>query len=322
MLVQLVGCGVLGQPWWYWSRCLLCVACWGVLMPAWAAPVTVVTSVRPLQWMAQALLPPEVTVVSLVPPGQSMHEYRLRPADLSTVQQAAVLVWSGPGMEPWLVQLASRLPPERVLALLPTTAEADHDHAGVLHEQLSTSLAADAHFWLDPVDMIGFADVLAAELIIALPEQATAIRQRLPVFQQALSRLDSMATQAFAPVQHQGFVVYHDSYGRLVSRYHLNQQATVWHHEAIPAGARERAALLSKLRAGQVSCVFHEPEYGQDAVTGWLSPAATGVRVQKLDPLGSVVQGSGVAAYSQFFETLVNNMVGCLSGTAHRKAAE
>lgn len=313
---------MLGRQWRYWRRCLLGAVCIGISVPVWATPVTVVTSIRSLQWMVQALLPPEVAVVSLVPPGQSMHEYRLRPADLPTVQQAAVLVWSGPGMEPWLVQLAARLPPERVLTLLPTSAETDHDHAGVVHEQLSTSLAADAHFWLDPVDMIGFADVLAAGLAKALPEQAVAIRQRLPVFQQALSRLDGMAAQAFAPVQQRGFVVYHDSYGRLVSRYHLNQQAVVWHHEAIPAGARERAALLSKLRAGDVSCVFHEPEYGQDAVTGWLSPAATGVRVQELDPLGSVVQGAGVAAYSQFFETLVGNMVGCLSGDTRHNASE
>lgn len=317
---------MLGRQWWCVLGCWLSMVCVILSESVWAEPaktesaktepVTVVTSIRPVQWIVQALLPPDIDVVALLPPGQSMHEYTLRPADMVRIQQSSLLVWTGPGMEPWLAQIASRLPSERVLAILPASETDEHGHSTVLRERVSAALAADAHFWLDPMEMVGVTDWIASGLAKALPAQADGIRQRLPGVQQAMQQLDNRANQVLAPVRQRGFVVYHDSYGRLVSRYRLNQLAAVWHHEALPAGVKERAALLSVLRSGQVSCVFHEPEYGEEAVTGWLSSAATGVRVQVLDPLGGRVTGSGLEAYTQFFETMVHAMAACLSGAS------
>jgi len=38
--------------------------------------------------------------------------------------------------------------------------------------------------------------------------------------------------------------------------------------------------------------------------------------VQVLDPLGGRVTGSGLEAYTQFFETMVHAMAACLSGAS------
>jgi zinc transport system substrate-binding protein len=305
-----------------WQKRSLCVSllflmCLGLSsVKAAADEAPVIVSIRPLQWVVQALLPPEVPVVALMPVGQSPHEYALRPADIGQIQASALLVWVGPGMEPWLTQLAARLPPGRVLALLPDTGLHNHQHDHDTHEHHTTgdALTVDPHLWLDPVALVEVSSKVAVVLQQRFPQQAVRIRERLAVFQAELGELHAMAWRTLLPVREKGFVVYHDSYGRLVSRYGLKQLAAVWRHEAIPAGVRERAALLALLQKGDVQCVFHEPEYGHDAVQGWLSSDTTGIRVKELDPLGDRVTGSGGDAYAVFFKALIRDVHGCLAG--------
>ena len=304
------------MKWINWSRWLLGLYLVVSTITVSADALVVVASIRPVQWLVEALAPAGTQVRTLLPVGQSAHEYALRPNDVAMVKTSDLLVWVGPAMEPWLAQLSKNLPAERSLALQP--AESRHlqgvlyEHGdGHSHEAVSTALTADPHVWLDPVFMAGAAEQVAAQLQQHLPGQKDVIQARLQVFQLAMTALDQELQSRFASVKEAGFVVYHDSYAPLVRRYGLNQRGAVWRHEAMTAGARDRAALRALLQDGSVKCVFYEPEYGREAVASWLAQDATGVRVAELDPLGAAMEDSP-DAYVRLMRQLADSMHLCL----------
>lgn len=280
----------------------------------------VLVTIKPLAWLVQALAPAGTDVQTLIPDGQSPHDYQLRPADVARIQRSALLVWVGPGLEPWLDQIADRLPAAKQYALLPHSF---HEHAADehKHEHVDDVLNTDPHIWLDPLALREQAAPIAEGLIKIYPAKANEINQRLAQFQQDMSSLDKEISAQFSPFWQTGFVVYHDGYQRIVQRYHLNQRAAVWHHESIPAGARERSELLTLLNSGDVRCLFYEPEHGRDAVSGWLGSAATTVKMVELDPLGENVP-AGADAYPRFMRDLVGKMAGCLQPDQPRKSPD
>ncbi len=293
-------------------------------VPSYAdEPSVVLVTIKPLVWVVEALAPTGTVVQTLVPNGQSPHDYQLRPADVARIQHSALLVWVGPGLEPWLDQIADRLPANRQLALLPHSF---HDHASQVHnadehdesahEHVENMMTADPHIWLDPLALREKAMLVSQSLFQIYPTKVNEINQRLAQFQQDMSALDKDIAAQFDPepqkkLPQQGFVVYHDGYQRLIQRYHLNQRAAVWHHESIPAGAKERAALLALLNSGDVKCLFYEPEHGRDAVNSWLGSAATKVKMVELDPLAENVT-DGADAYERFMRELTGKIAGCL----------
>lgn len=289
---------------------LLCMFC---SVTSHADEPVVLVTIKPVAWLVKALAPAGADVQVLVADGQSPHDYQLRPADMVRIQQSALLVWVGPGLEPWLDQIAERLPVNKQFALLPHSFHEHDEHESAAHDEYAGENIAetDPHIWLDPLVLREQATAIAQALIKIYPAKANEINQRLMQFQQDMSARDKEIAAQFNPVSQAGFVVYHDGYQRLVQRYHLNQRAAVWHHESIPTGAKERAALLALLNSGDVQCLFYEPEHGRDAVNGWLGSAATTVKMVELDPLGeSIADGSD--AYERFMRDLVGKMAGCL----------
>lgn len=293
-------------------RLLLCLL---LLLPVSlnATEAVVLVTIKPLAWLVHALVP-GVPVEVLVPDGQSPHDYQLRPADVARISRSDLLVWVGPGLEPWLVQVADRLPAARQQVLLPRSLH-EHDEHGHVDEHAideDHAIDRDPHLWLDPLALAEQAPPLAAQLKRLYPAQSAAMDNNLAQFLQQMQALDAEIAALFAPVAPQGFVVYHDGYQRLVQRYRLNQRAAVWQHESIPPGARERAALLTLLNSGEVPCLFYEPEHGAEAVSQWLGHAAATVNMVQLDVLGQQVP-VGADSYPRFLRGLAGRMADCLA---------
>lgn len=276
-----------------------------------AEPVVLVT-IKPLAWVVQSLAPATADVQILLADGQSPHDYQLKPADVMRINSSALTVWIGPGLEPWLMQITGRLAQEKVLALLPDSVDDDEEEHQHPENGLSVAnVNRDPHIWLDPLAMRDVAPSIAARLQTLYPAQASDIGARLVQFQQRMTRVDADMSTKFAPVSTRGFVVYHDGYSRLVKRYGLQQRAAVWHHESIPAGARERASLLALFNGGDVACLFYEPEHGRDVVNDWLGSAAKQVKMVELDPLGNNIKPAA-DAYEVFLRTVSGQMADCL----------
>lgn len=83
----------------------------------------------------------------LLPPGVSVHDFQMRPSDAGTLSAAQVVIWTGPGLAPWLAEPLETLAPDAVhLELLATDGwtplpmrkdasfDDGHDHGGEGHD--------------------------------------------------------------------------------------------------------------------------------------------------------------------------------------------
>lgn len=268
-----------------------------------AAPPQILASIKPVGWLAQEIAPADFRIATLVPDGYSPHEYALRPQDALLLKQADLVLWIGPAMEPWLAQLAQRLPNGRQMALLPG---GHHQH----NRQADHALEHDPHLWLNPQAMTEAAQQLAAVLSAQYPQRADEIATNLTDFRQRMQVLDHELVADFAPLKSVGFAVYHDAYAHLTARYGLRQLVTVWRHESVPPGARTRAALLRQLAQGDVACLLYEPEHGREQVDKWLGQN-TGLRYVEVDILGQA-QPLARGAYEAFMRQLSQQLRECL----------
>ncbi|MGL5726541.1 MAG: metal ABC transporter solute-binding protein, Zn/Mn family, partial [Plesiomonas sp.] len=73
------------------------------VLPTFNASAYVLTSVKPLGFIASAIADGVTTTEVLLPNGVSPHDYALRPSDIKRVQGADLVVWVGSEMEPFLV---------------------------------------------------------------------------------------------------------------------------------------------------------------------------------------------------------------------------
>ncbi len=146
---------------------------------AHAAAPRVLTSIRPLQLIANDLMQGVGEADVLLDSRQSPHHFQLRPSQLEKLQRTDLLIWISDDFETGLARLGNSLPAGASrLQLLPllhpedahedTPSEQgdvegdDHEHA---HE-------GNAHLWLSPRDDIRIAGIIAERLSRLDPDHA------------------------------------------------------------------------------------------------------------------------------------------------------
>jgi len=113
----------------------------GPLNSAYAA---VVTSIRPLGFIASAIADGVTSTEVLLPDGASPHDFALRPSDIQRLRAADLVVWVGPDMEAFLTKSLTPVSANRQLAISelsgvkPLLMKGDDDDHGDEH-------AGDAH---------------------------------------------------------------------------------------------------------------------------------------------------------------------------------
>ncbi|MFE8150981.1 zinc ABC transporter substrate-binding protein ZnuA [Brenneria goodwinii] len=108
------------------------------------AAADVVTSIRPLGFIASAITEGITPTEVLLPSGASPHDYALRPSDVQRLQSAELVIWVGPEMEAFLGKPLSQIAPAKqiTLAELPAIkaelikeAKDHHDHDDNDHDE-------------------------------------------------------------------------------------------------------------------------------------------------------------------------------------------
>lgn len=70
--------------------------------PLSSASAAVVTSIRPLGFIASAIADGVTPTEVLLPDGASPHDFALRPSDIQRLRSADLVLWVGPDMEAFL----------------------------------------------------------------------------------------------------------------------------------------------------------------------------------------------------------------------------
>lgn len=299
------------------------------------AQADVVTSIKPLGFIAQAIAE-DVTPVSVVlPDGASEHDYALRPSDVRRIKNADLLVWVGPEMEAFITRSASQLPVNKNLQLTELPAirsklvadsdtDDDHDHPNTdsvalesekshqteLSDSHSHQGQYNMHIWLSPDIALLSATAIHDRLIQLMPEKKAKIDSNLRQFKASLSQADKQIQQQLSGVKDKRYFVFHDAYTYFEQHYGLSPLGHFTVNPEIQPGAQKLHEIRTQLTEHKAQCVFAEPQF-RPAVIDAVS-RGTGVHKGTLDPLGMDISLSK-DSYVNFLSQLSSQYASCLN---------
>ncbi|MFT2791225.1 zinc ABC transporter substrate-binding protein ZnuA [Serratia sp. T13T92] len=304
------------------QRTLLAAA----LVMAGNATAAVVTSIRPLGFIASAIADGVTPTEILLPDGASPHDFALRPSDIQRLRSADLVLWVGPDMEAFLTKSLTQLPANKQLAIseLPAVQpllmkgddDHDHDHAAEAHSHADGDDGHDhhhgdynMHVWLSPEVAKVTAIAIHDRLLELMPQKKDKLDANLRQFEDQLAQTDKNLVKMLTPVQGKGYFVFHDAYGYFEKHFGLSPLGHFTVNPEIKPGAQRLHQIRTQLVEQKAVCVFAEPQF-RPAVINAVAKG-TNVRSGTLDPLGTGIE-LGKDSYGNFLTALSNQYVSCL----------
>lgn len=294
-----------------------------------AQPPQVLTTLKPLQLIAEAITDGISTPEVLLAPGASPHDYALKPSDSRKLANADVLMWIGPDMEAFLTRSAEQRPAATVLTLADVLNlkvrgkeeehhddedhEAEHeeaDHHDEHEEGHHHHGGYNPHMWTSPALAIEAAHALTEKLREADPSNASRYVENFKRFEDGVNAEDARIKALLAPVKSSGYYVFHDAYHYFEEYYGLNHLGEFTVNPERTPGAKHLSEIRHALEAGQARCVFTEPQFTPavvEAITRGLD-----VHQAALDPLATDIK-NGPEGYEQFLDELAHGFANCLA---------
>lgn len=300
--------------------------------PVLAAPPAIVADTPITGSLVQQVLGDLGTVRVLLPQGASAHHYQMRPSDAQSLQDAGMLVWTGPELTPWLGRAADSLGDGtaqlRLLQVQGTRLRSyasdhedhgheghdhdhshdhDHDHS---HDHDHDHSGTDPHAWLNPDNGALWLTAIADHLTTADPDNAATYRDNASAAAKTLAALDAQITADLADHRDQGIVVFHDAYGYFTDHFALRPAMPLSPGDASTPSAARIAALRDQIADSGAACAF--PEYGHDPkLIATATEGSTTRTGAALDPEGSGID-QGPDLYGQVLTGLAQTLTDCL----------
>lgn len=285
-----------------------------------------VTSIRPLGFIAAAIADGVIPVEVILPDGASPHNYALRPTDLMRIKKADVLVWVGPEMESFLTHPTVSLPANKhiPLASLPSITpllmrdgkklyknyvdnnDIDNDFRSYSDHHHSEY---NMHIWLSPVIARRAAEAIHDRLADLMPEKKQKLDDNLQIFNNTLTKNDKTIDTMLSDVRAKGYYVFHDAYGYFERYYGLKPLGYFTINPEIQPGAQALHKIITRLNEQKATCIFAEPQF-RPAVINAIAKGIS-VHVGTLDPLGTGII-LDKESYTLFLSQLSNQYVSCL----------
>ncbi len=292
--------------------------------PLSSASAAVVTSIRPLGFIASAIADGVTPTEVLLPDGASPHDFALRPSDIQRLRSADLVLWVGPDMEAFLNKALVPISATRKLAvselpavkplLMKGEEDDDHDHAGEAHNHADDDHGHhhgeyNMHVWLSPEIVKVTAIAIHDRLLELMPQNKDKLDANLRQFENLLTQTDKNVGNMLTPVQGKGYFVFHDAYGYFEKHYGLSPLGHFTVNPEIQPGAQRLHQIRTQLVEQKAVCVFAEPQF-RPAVINAVAKG-TKVRSGTLDPLGTGI-ALGKDSYGKFLAQLSNQYVSCL----------
>ncbi|MDO9665185.1 zinc ABC transporter substrate-binding protein ZnuA [Glaesserella parasuis] len=294
------------------------------------ANADVLTTVKPLGFIANAITDGVTETKVLLPTSASPHDYSLKPSDVEQLQSAQLVVWIGEEMETFLEKSIEKLPKEKVLTLedVPAIKELvehsgeekeehhehkhghSHNHTHHAHSHDGHNHDEDWHIWLSPQASEHIAEQIAERLSQQLPEQKAKIAENLANFKTTLATKNSEIAKQLAPVKSKGYYTFHDAYGYFEDAYGLKSLGSFTINPTVAPGAKTLNSIKKSIAQKKAQCLFAEPQFTPKVIES-LSKG-TSAKVGQLDPLGAKIDLSK-NAYPEFLQSLADQFGGCLA---------
>jgi zinc transport system substrate-binding protein len=288
--------------------------------PAMAEVPGVITDTPVVHALVAGVMAGLGTPVLLLDRGADAHDFQLRPSQVRALNDAALVVWTGPAMTPWLDGALGAMPDRERLTLLdqPGTRlrqyaeEGGGDHADdTAEEHGHAHEGTDPHAWLDPTNAALWLGQIAETLAALDPANAETYRANAAATREAVEALDASLAARLEPVKGKGLIMAHAAYGYFADRYGLTIAGSLAEGDASAPGAAHVAALRDLAMTGAVACAFAEAGHDPRAVTQLVAgtPARLG---RSLDPAGASGE-PGAGLYAAVLEGIGDAIADCVA---------
>lgn len=267
-----------------------------------SAQVSVVSTVRPLQFISQAILLDDDVAYAIENDSHAAHSITLSPQDRIQIESADLVLWISEDFEIYLTDLLESSNAELTALKAADIAEL------TLHRMPNGDL--DPHLWLDPNNALLIAKHLTAELVKLAPARAQSYESRLAAFQENLHAEWQRVEQEIATTSPKPYAVYHDAFRYIEIQLGLSPAVVLLDNPEVEPGMRDIIAKRQQLEATNPQCIFLEPEASQELVDTMLQQL-TPQRVT-MDILGSSIE-EGDQAYLQLLNHVAEGFSNCIS---------
>jgi zinc transport system substrate-binding protein len=294
-----------------------------IAAPAWAEAPAVLVDTAPIHSLVAQVMDGVGTPTLLLPPGTSPHDFQFRPSDAAGLSEAAVVIWSGHALAPWLEEPVETLAPDAVtLALLETDGwdrlpiredaafaadDAAHDHD---HDHDHAHDETDPHAWLSPDVASVWLGQIAETLASADPANADAYRANATAAEARLATLKTELAAQLAPLQGRPYIVPHDAYQYFETAFAMPAAGAITLTDASAPGPGRIAELRDVIDARDVACILTDPETSDE----WAALLSDGslVRTARADPDGIDLE-PGPGLHAAILSNISAALVACLS---------
>lgn len=268
--------------------------------------VIVVASIPVFASMVTAVGGELVEVSAVLPPGTDPHTYQPTPRDVAKLAEAALVVYNGGDLDPWMerqleavgsrarvVVLSEGLEPPAGVA---HEHEHEHEHEENEHEHEEKEAHGDEtpaaghdhehgvnpHFWLGPDFAIVYVQRIAEGLAQVDPAHAETYRANAERYTAEIRAFDEWAKSQIAtiPPERRKLVTFHDAFPYFAAHYGLELVGVVILSPGREPSPQEVAQLVERIRSEGVPAIFVEPQFNPKLAETIAQEA--GVRVLEL----------------------------------------
>ena len=282
--------------------CLCLLWFCGILLSAQSrAQVLVVSSVRPLQFIAAAIVV-DADATYTINSGGSVHHRSLTPRDRLRLQQADLVLWIDPEVETHLAALLAGQSRRQTVIRITALPEL------TLHRFEQDRI--DPHLWLNPHNALQIARQLQVKLSDLMPENAAAYRQRLQQFEAVVQAAWPPMVASLQSLTSTDYAVYHDAYRYFEQAVGISHSLSLLQNPELPPGLRDVPAIQQQVAAQDLRCIILEPDSSWQLVDTLTDQQA--IRRVTIDPLGHQIP-AGDQAYLQLLQQVTSGFQSCLA---------
>lgn len=275
----------------------------------------VISSVRPIGFITEAIASGVTNTDILLPDGASPHTYSLKPSDLAKIKNADLIIWVGEDMEVFMPTVLKNVDEQKQIELMDvpeikSLLRTNHHDEEIPHDDNDHHHGEyDEHIWLSPKIAKIIAKSIHDKLIELYPNKVQLLDANLNEFITNLSETEQNIAKKLISVQNRGYFVFHDAYGYFESQFGLKNLGSFTINPAVQPGVQTVYAIQKKLAEHQAVCVFREPQFSPAVIKKLVN--GTNVKIGELNPLGTgIIVEKG--AYSHFLLTLTQELLDCL----------
>ena len=231
-------------------------------------PLPVVATFSILGDLVQAVGGDAVQVTTLIGPGVDAHTFDPAPADLVTLESAAVIFENGLGFEPWLDGFFASTQPKGTRVIVsdgiePRHVSEEHEEDHQEEEEGHHHGDVDPHVWHDVANAIVMVENIRDALVTADPEDAAVYETNAAAKIADLEVLDAWVREQVATISEdrRKLVTSHDTFGYFADAYGFEVIGTALGSASTEAGdpsARDVAILIEEIANAGVPAIFAE----------------------------------------------------------------